>query len=297
MVICTYNRLKYLKKAIDSLLNQTICKNSDILFEIIIIDNNSNDGTYEYVKELQKRQSVIRYIKEKRQGIGYARNAGLANAQYEIIAYIDDDEQAAMDWAEKILKTFTKMDNVGCVGGPYYLENKNSIPWWIPKSMYTVLGDVHLENSNFEIVEFINRGLCGGNFAVHKEVYEKIGGFPLLGRTDELLLSDEDYLYTKQIYQAGFRVMYNQNAVVHHALIADRLKLSYFLKYEKGMAYTRAKKEKLIKYFFELVWNIIRAPFVIALNYKEGLKMLCRISSSYYKLEKSIKDIYLYTLN
>ena len=63
------------------------------------------------------------------------------------------------------------------------------------------------------------------------------------------------------------------------------------------MAYTRAKKEKLIKYFFELVWNIIRAPFVIALNYKEGLKMLCRISSSYYKLEKSIKDIYLYTLN
>lgn len=292
IVICTYNRLFYLKKALQSLLEQTLFQKKQYVCEIIVVDNNSTDGTLEYVREIQKKYSYVRYCKETRQGIGYARNTGLEQAQYDIIAYIDDDERAASDWAENILQVFQREDNVGCVGGPYYLEDKDKIPTWIPQSMYTVLGDVHLSDSE-SVTELFDKGLCGGNFAVHRKAYEQIGGFPLLGRKGELLLADEDDLYTKQIYQAGFRVLYNPQAIVHHALIESRMKLSYFMKHGKGMAYTRAKKCKIPKYFFELLWNILRSPVVIVLNYQERLKIFCRIASSYYKLEKSLKDLFL----
>ncbi len=87
VIIPTYNMLFFLKKAIKSVINQKY-KN----FEIIIIDNCSNDGTGDYLKSLRNKK--IRYFKIKNEGvIGKSRNLGIKKSKGNWIAFLDADDQ------------------------------------------------------------------------------------------------------------------------------------------------------------------------------------------------------------
>jgi len=73
VVVCTYNRAQLLTEALDSVCNQTLDKSR---YEIIVVDNNSADGTRELVGEFCRRFSNVRYCFEPQQGLSYARNRG-----------------------------------------------------------------------------------------------------------------------------------------------------------------------------------------------------------------------------
>ena len=84
--IVTYNRVEYLKKAIDSVLNQT-CRD----FELIILDNCSTDGTEEYVKSLNDDR--ITYIRhEKNIGGGGNIAYAFAHCKWDYFAVFHDDD-------------------------------------------------------------------------------------------------------------------------------------------------------------------------------------------------------------
>ena len=86
--IPTYNRLELLKRAVQSVLNQTY-KN----FEIIIVDDNSSDGTQDFLVGLAKVDSRIRYFfKDKNSGACVSRNIAINLAQGELITGLDDDD-------------------------------------------------------------------------------------------------------------------------------------------------------------------------------------------------------------
>ncbi len=86
--IPTYNRLELLKRAVQSVQNQTY-KN----FEIIIVDDNSSDGTQDFLVGLTKVDSRIRYFfKDKNSGACISRNIAINLAQGELITGLDDDD-------------------------------------------------------------------------------------------------------------------------------------------------------------------------------------------------------------
>ena len=86
--IPTYNRLELLKRAVQSVRNQTY-KN----FEIIIVDDNSSDGTQDFLVGLAKVDSRIRYFfKDKNSGACVSRNIAINLAQGELITGLDDDD-------------------------------------------------------------------------------------------------------------------------------------------------------------------------------------------------------------
>jgi len=83
VIICTYNRSKGLKKTLQSFHSQELPE--DFPWEIVVVDNNSTDDTPETVTEFaENSQLVVRYIKEKCQGLSHARNRGVieANGKY-----------------------------------------------------------------------------------------------------------------------------------------------------------------------------------------------------------------------
>lgn len=83
VIIPTYNRAEPLKKSIDSVLKQTYEK-----FEIIVIDDGSDDNTYDVIKNIKDNR--IRYIKnEFNQGSNASRNIGINNAKGTFIAFQD----------------------------------------------------------------------------------------------------------------------------------------------------------------------------------------------------------------
>lgn len=90
IIIPVYNVEKYLKKSIDSVLNQTI-KN----IEIILVDDGSIDKSGEIVDKYADQDYRIHVIHQKNQGVSSARNAGLRLAKGKYIGFVDSD-----DWIE-----------------------------------------------------------------------------------------------------------------------------------------------------------------------------------------------------
>ena len=84
VIIPTYNRIKTLPVAVDSVLAQTY---SDI--ELIIVDDGSEDGTDEYIKTISDTRVI--YIKGGHHGAGAARNTGVKVSKNELIAFCDSD--------------------------------------------------------------------------------------------------------------------------------------------------------------------------------------------------------------
>ena len=112
-IITTHNRIELLKKAIDS-----VCKQTYSNIECIVVDDNSNDGTYEWINELIKYNKNIKYIRissKSKSGGGYARNLGIREATGDYVAFLDDDDEWMQDKIEKQVKIIEKYRDVGIV--------------------------------------------------------------------------------------------------------------------------------------------------------------------------------------
>src|SRR5215204_5395062 len=90
VVIPTYNRCTLLRPVLAALLAQAT---GGVTYEVIVVDNNSRDDTRSVVEEAIASDSsgLIQYVFEPRQGISYARNAGVEHSRAPIIGFLDDD--------------------------------------------------------------------------------------------------------------------------------------------------------------------------------------------------------------
>ena len=110
VIIPTYNRKNLLDISINSVLNQTYQN-----FEIIIVDDNSNDGTDDYIKKIN--HDKIQYIKNKESMYApTSRNIGILHSKGDLISFLDDDDEWYSDKLEKQVKLFQDSD-VGLVYG------------------------------------------------------------------------------------------------------------------------------------------------------------------------------------
>ena len=100
VVIPTYNRVELLKRSIDSVINQTIKP-----FEIIIVDDGSNDGTEAMVK---KNYDSLKLIKQKNKGVSAARNSGIKASSGEWICFLDSDDEWKNNKLEKQITAVAK---------------------------------------------------------------------------------------------------------------------------------------------------------------------------------------------
>jgi glycosyltransferase involved in cell wall biosynthesis len=165
VVIPAYNEEKFIGSCLRALLKQT--EKAD---EIIVVDNNSTDGTARIAKEMG---AIV--VKEENQGMIYARNRGFNEVQYEIIARLDADTIVKENWIEKIKSNFEK-DNIVAVSGPglyYDLPRILQFKHW-PFRIYAILVKKTLK------MDF----LFGPNMAIKKSAWEKIKG--------EVCLNDND---------------------------------------------------------------------------------------------------------
>src|SRR5215468_10996481 len=107
VVVCTYNRAHLLVDTVQALSVQDIPPNLN--WEMVLVDNNSNDKTAELISELSvKFPAPLRYIFESQQGQSFARNRGIAEARGEIIAFTDDDVIPEKNWISYIWQVMTQ---------------------------------------------------------------------------------------------------------------------------------------------------------------------------------------------
>lgn len=234
VIVCSYNREKYIADAIISLMNQTL---SPELYEVLIIDNNSKDRTAEISKNLVERYSTthsVKYCLEVKQGLSYARNRGILEANGDWLCYIDDDAIAESSFLENIHDFILKHPEVGGLGGkilPRYVHGK---PAWMNRFMEGLVSKVDYGDKLFEFKG--RRFPVGCNMTYSKMILEKIGCFDVeLGRKgDTGLASEEKDVYIK-VTGLGASVYYLPTVIVEHVIERGRLQYEYIKKISEGI--------------------------------------------------------------
>lgn len=113
IIIPVYNSEKYIKKCVESILSQTY-KN----IEIIIIDDESTDNSYEVIKELQQNNSdIIKIYTQSNSGVAITRNNGIKYATGDYIMFSDNDDYLDCDCIETYVNEAIKEDADIVIGG------------------------------------------------------------------------------------------------------------------------------------------------------------------------------------
>lgn len=97
VIVPVYNVEKYLKRCLDSLINQTL-KN----IEIICINDGSNDNSIKILEEYTQKDDRIIILSQENAGLSAARNSGMEIAKGEYIGFVDSDDWVDLDFYEKL---------------------------------------------------------------------------------------------------------------------------------------------------------------------------------------------------
>jgi len=128
VIMATYNRSNYLHRSISSFINQTY-KNS----ELIVVDDGSEDNTFEIVNCYMKMHENIRYIKHTNRKLSLSKNAGIKAAIGKFTAFLDSDDEYKPDYLEKRVKfmesnkTIDLIEGGAIIVGDEYVKDKNDL--------------------------------------------------------------------------------------------------------------------------------------------------------------------------
>lgn len=231
VVMPVRNGEKYIKQSIDSVLSQTLQD-----FELIVVDDGSNDNTGEIVKSIKSDKIV--YLKQDKLGISAALNKGIRNSIGLMIARMDSDDIMLPNRLEIQYNYLSKHQEIDILGtGFIWGNNKTDTEYFNPKE-----GKITKDNL-----------LSFGNLLAHPtvmfrrdKVKEKLGEYPYEGYYN----GAEDYKLWIKAIDSGLKIynipeptlIYRQHTEQQDSskkdLIAERIRKSYTRKNNKNTELT-----------------------------------------------------------
>lgn len=227
LVIATYNRAEQLLVTLRSVAAQTA---PPAAWECVVVDNNSSDDTSRRFEEFREMfpALALRCVRERRQGLSWARNRGIAESAGDVIAIIDDDERIVPEFIASYIAFFDAHPGVAAAGGPIVAEYLAGRPAWM--SRYTerpIANPIDLGPAPRPFPR--GRIPGGGNMAVRRGAVERYGAFdPALGRCGGRLLGGEESDLFERLARGGEQCWYVPGAVMHHLIPPEKLTRDYF---------------------------------------------------------------------
>lgn len=226
VVIATRERTAELERCLRSLQKQTYAN-----FEIVVVENGTkSSSTADMIATSFADDSRIRYLHENRAGASLARNAGVAAANGEIIAFTDDDVLVDANWLHAIAWRFAVEPSADCVTGlvfPAELETRAQQLFeeyggfnkgYRPIS-YTV--DARLKNTSSLYPYAAGCYGSGNNASFRKASLITLGGFDLHLGPGTPCQSGEDLDMFLAVILNGGRICYEPAAIISHFHRAD----------------------------------------------------------------------------
>ncbi|TCO05388.1 glycosyltransferase family 2 protein [Natronoflexus pectinivorans] len=221
VVIVSYNSKPFIGLTLSSLLRKPHSE-----CEVIVVDNNSTDGTVDYISSFFPKIKLIR--NQHNPGFGVACNQGMAAAKGEFFLMLNPDTVVPEDVVEKVLDFMKLHPNCGAMGvkmidgnGRYLPESKRGLPTF-SRSAYRMLGlakwfpdskrfaGYYLGHLPIDAVNKIEI-LSGAFMVLSREAIEKCGGF-----NERFFMYGEDIDLSWRIKEAGFDVYYNPDITIIH---------------------------------------------------------------------------------
>lgn len=248
VVMPAHNTGRYIKDAIDSILNQTFTD-----FEFIIIDDCSTDDSYRIIKEyLNKDDRIILFRNEKNLGIASTRTKGTLCARGKYIVTMDSDDISLPTRLEKQYKYLEAHKDCGVVGSHVEMFNGNN----------EIVGTKKFQENDIDLRKriFLYSPVVQPAAMVRKEVFDNIGYYD----PKYVNASDLDFWFrlgTKYKFSNIQEVLlryriHNGSITVNNLKRLEKVTLDIREKYSKGYGYSMSLFDKIIN------WCIRNTGFV-----------------------------------
>ena len=218
VVVCSYNGSRTIRDCFEGLLKLDYPD-----FEVIVVNDGSTDNTADIAQEYP-----FRLINTPNMGLSSARNAGLAAATGEIVAYTDDDAHPDPHWLQYLAATFLKTNHAG-IGGPNIAPiDDGEIAECVANApggpIHVLLNDTEAEH------------IPGCNMAFRRETLLAVGGFDAQYRA-----AGDDVDLCWRIQEKGWTLGYSPAAMVWHH---RRNSIKDYWKQQKGYGKAEALLER-----------------------------------------------------
>jgi glycosyltransferase involved in cell wall biosynthesis len=226
VALCTHNHADRLERTLADLAQ---LKAPQSPWEFLVIDNGCRDAT----PQLLARHNwpvgwQVRVVREEMLGLSNARNRAIAEARGEYVIFMDDDETADPDW----LCAYERLVNArhpDAFGGRQVVLFEDLPPAWLRDELLGFLGELNRADDIVPLTDPYTP-FYGGNFGFRKIVCERVGDFnAMLGRKGSDNTGGEEVDFYRRLLNAGFKVWWTPEAVIHHRIQAAKLERSYFL--------------------------------------------------------------------
>lgn len=181
VVIPLYNKEKTVKRALDSIMKQTVLPQ-----EIIVVDDGSTDGSRAVVE--QEHNPLIRLLGQENSGVSAARNRGIREARGALIAFLDADDEWEPGYLSEIVHLIEIAPGCGVYSTSYkiVIDENLTKPIRLKKLIFESNQVVFL--NYFQVASRSHPPIWSSAVVIKKECFGKIGGFP------EGVTSGEDLL-------------------------------------------------------------------------------------------------------
>lgn len=269
VIIVTYNHKKYIEDCINS-----ICSKDKL--DLIIVDNNSTDGTADLIEKVYPGVKLIR--NSENTGFSKGVNLGVKNSKRKYVVILNPDTKVKENSIEELLKPLKEIKNIITVPKALLFDGSaintiGNINHFTGLAFTRGLGE---DKAQFDKPEFI-KGLSGVCFAMERKCYHKIGGFD-----ENYFVYMEDTDLSWKIHTNRCKMLYVPNAIIYHDY---RLQVPP----EKIYHVERGRYIILRKY---LTWNeyLLLSPSLIVTEiFTWGYSILNGFSGIKYK-SKAVKE-------
>lgn len=269
IVILTHNNLEYTRQCLESIYAKTEYSE----YEIVIVDNASDDGTHEYLEEIKSEKDNIQIIHNK-QNVGFAKgnNQGVKASKGEYLVFLNNDTVVTYGWLTRLVE-YLQDPYVGMVG-PVTNSASNEAKISVT---YETIDDLDLFAEEYTLAHhgetFEIRALAFYCVALRRDILHQIG--PLDERFRLGMFEDDDY--AERIRDFGYKVICTEDVFIHHWGGASFLELD---RYEYLLLFRENRKK------FENKWNTTWQPH---LQRQELLpEQAIQLSEAVYRLQDEL---------
>lgn len=286
VITISYNTKKITIKTINNLINSL--SQFKFLWEIIIVDNGSNDGSVDFLVDLKKKNKSIKLIKNKK-NLGYskANNQAIKYSRGQYLLFLNSDVLVKKVNFLKIFSFLDKNEKVGGLTVKVLLEN-GKIDWashrgfptlWnsfcyffklenflgrIPLINY-LFGGYHLTFKNLDKIHEIDSA-SGAFFLVRKKIIDKIGGFD-----ESFFMYGEDLDLSYRIKKEGYKIIYYPKyEVIHLKYMSGLKKNDERIKKETKRHFFNAMKIFYQKYYQKKYPQFLNKLVYFFIDFKSG---------------------------
>ena len=294
VIVCTFNRCASLAETLASLAASEVPEKVE--WELLVVDNNSKDGTREVVERFSRSATVkVRYLFEPQQGLSRARNKGLATSSAEYVLFTDDDVLVDPGWLRYTLGALVDR-RADCAGGKVLPLWRGDRPKWLSDRMLNVLAMLDYGDELLELDGAADdRMLYGASLAFRREKLLAIEAFnPDLGRKGSVG-AGEDMEIQERLRKQGGRIIYEPRSIVYHKIDPERLHKRYFRRWHYVAGRDRAKlirpsrftimgiESHLLREFLSTAMKLLGATLQLRWNRLFELELRCILYLSVFK--------------